>query len=263
MEMGTRTQSALLFVLGIVIGAILTGAFYQHAVQVRSSVSTDVNAAAQTQQTVAFEPMRTVSRTVPVVAVDPTETAGVMGNLTVRLIPGSENVLVDTSPFTEPDLQESANIALLAAKNEVPGYLPTSDFILAYDMSEADVVGGGSAGAATAVAMVAALENKTIRPGVAMTGTIDENGTIGQIGGVVEKAKAAAAAGYKLFLVPMGQAQAVTYTQTIRQGTRRHGTFRYIREVPQTVSLQDIVNQTGMKVKEVGTLSDAEKEMLE
>ena len=64
---------------------------------------------------------------------------------------------------------------------------------------------GPSAGAALTIATIAALKHDSIRSDVVITGTINADGTIGQIGGVLEKAQAAKDIGAKLFLVPVGQ----------------------------------------------------------
>lgn len=65
-------------------------------------------------------------------------------------------------------------------------------------------VDGPSAGAITTIGVLAALRGDTVRPDVAMTGTINPDGTIGPVGGVPYKISGAAAAGMKLVLVPYG-----------------------------------------------------------
>ena len=61
------------------------------------------------------------------------------------------------------------------------------------------------AGGALTVATIAALLNQTVKEGVVMTGTINEDGTIGSVGGVLKKAKAAKEIGAIVVLVPKGQ----------------------------------------------------------
>ena len=56
-----------------------------------------------------------------------------------------------------------------------------------------------------ALSIIAGLENKTLDKNVMITGTINENGTIGQAGGVFEKALAAKSSNIQTFLVPKGQ----------------------------------------------------------
>jgi PDZ domain-containing protein len=65
-------------------------------------------------------------------------------------------------------------------------------------------IGGPSAGLAMALAITDALTPGDLTGGtrVAVTGTIDPDGNVGEIGGIEQKAVAARAAGVKLFLVP-------------------------------------------------------------
>ena len=65
-------------------------------------------------------------------------------------------------------------------------------------------IDGPSAGAILTVGSLAALLDDALDPTVTMTGTISPDGTIGPVGGVVEKIKAAAAAGFTTVLVPSG-----------------------------------------------------------
>lgn len=64
---------------------------------------------------------------------------------------------------------------------------------------------GNSAGAVMAVGFLAVFRGDTIKPGIAMTGTIEPNGKIGRVGGIPFKLKAAAREGYRTVLVPKGQ----------------------------------------------------------
>jgi Lon-like protease len=65
-------------------------------------------------------------------------------------------------------------------------------------------IGGPSAGLAMALSITDALTPGDLTGGtrVAVTGTIDPDGNVGEIGGIEQKAVAARAAGVKLFLVP-------------------------------------------------------------
>ena len=51
------------------------------------------------------------------------------------------------------------------------------------------LIGGPSAGAAIAVATVAAIEGKNVSKDAVITGTIEEGGYIGEVGAVFEKPK--------------------------------------------------------------------------
>lgn len=81
----------------------------------------------------------------------------------------------------------------------------TGNDILISFVINGTVIGGPSAGAATTIATIAALEGKTVRLDYVLTGTIEEDGSIGQVGGVFDKAVAAEKHNFTLFLVPYGQ----------------------------------------------------------
>jgi PDZ domain-containing protein len=68
-------------------------------------------------------------------------------------------------------------------------------------------VGGPSAGLAFALALIDELTPGELTGGrdVAVTGTIDVDGTVGDVGGVVQKTAAVRHAGARLFLVPPGE----------------------------------------------------------
>jgi predicted S18 family serine protease len=61
---------------------------------------------------------------------------------------------------------------------------------------------GPSAGGVIALALMSALDNRTLPTDFAFTGTILPNGGVGQVGGVIQKIQAAAKAGKKRVLVP-------------------------------------------------------------
>ncbi len=87
-----------------------------------------------------------------------------------------------------------------------------------------------------------------------MTGTIEEDGSIGKIGGVSEKADAAGKYGAKIFLVPSGQA--VAQVQSCSE--RSEGAFTYRSCTSQEVPLSDLTEkQYGMKVIEINNIKDA------
>ncbi|MEM4650105.1 MAG: S16 family serine protease, partial [Candidatus Bathyarchaeia archaeon] len=71
--------------------------------------------------------------------------------------------------------------------------------------SNVNVVDGPSAGAAITIAIISAILNKTLRSDIFITGTINPDGSIGWVGGIPEKAIAAAKQNATKFLVPKGQ----------------------------------------------------------
>ena len=112
------------------------------------------------------------------------------------------NVLVDET------LQSSAQTAVLIAREISRRNLVDKDVLInieAQVQEQKISIAGGSAGAAITLAVIAALQGKSFRNGVYITGTINEDHTIGRIGGARAKALAAKENGAVLFLVPKGQ----------------------------------------------------------
>lgn len=64
---------------------------------------------------------------------------------------------------------------------------------------------GSTAEAALAIGFLALLKGDALNKEITITGTLENDGTIGQVTQVAEKTKAAARAGYRMLLVPRGQ----------------------------------------------------------
>jgi uncharacterized protein len=129
--------------------------------------------------------------------------SGVMATLTVNVKEGSGHVYVDTWPLAKIDTQASARIARDVACNSL--YIDCSRYDFFYTIrSDAEIVGGPSGGAAMAIATLASLLDLEINNHVLITGTINPDGSIGPIGGIIEKAQASSEKG-SIFLIPDGQ----------------------------------------------------------
>jgi len=181
---------------------------------------------------------------------------GVAMTLQGILMKGEGKVYVSTTPKIGIELQEAAETAFKAAQRFTGINASKLDLLLSVVGNESIyVVDGPSAGAAVAVLASSLLLNKPIRHDVVMTGTIDGYGNIGQVGGIVYKAEAAAKAGAKIFLVPPGQSKDVVYVTV----ERRVGPFIYIRYYPQIVDVKEYLKEKGYNVQviEVSTLKEA------
>jgi PDZ domain-containing protein len=101
-----------------------------------------------------------------------------------------------------PDQLESA---FLGVSTETRDFDPGLPFTVDIDSGQ---VGGPSAGLAFTLTLLDALTpgSLTGTRTVAVTGTIQPDGTVGDVGGVVQKTAAAAAAGADVMLVPRGEA---------------------------------------------------------
>jgi len=64
---------------------------------------------------------------------------------------------------------------------------------------------GSSAGATLAIGFIALFRGDSLLRGVALTGTLQHDGSIGKVGGIAGKVRAAAREGYHTILIPSGQ----------------------------------------------------------
>ncbi|KAA0000043.1 MAG: hypothetical protein FE047_02730 [Thermoplasmata archaeon] len=174
---------------------------------------------------------------------------GVLTEINVTMMNGSGNVFVITSPMTELDMQGSAKLAV-----DVAGMI-TGEDVSKYNFffqvkSDSPIVGGPSAGATMTVAVICLLKNLDARSDVIMTGMINPDGSIGPVGGILEKGEAAGKAGMHYFLVPKGQS--VEY-KTVE---KKIGPF--IISEPELVNVSKILYENySLIVREVEDINDA------
>ena len=194
----------------------------------------------------------------PVPAIDE-EGNGVLTMLVVEAVPGQGRVLTDIDHLLFfIDTQNSIQIAKAVAQN-ITG-IDTSRIDLIYQIeTNASAIGGPSAGAALTIATIAALENKTLNQKVGITGTINPDGTIGPVGGIEEKAKAAREAGIEIFLVPEGQGTQISYTP--KRECRKIGPILYCT-TEYLIKKVDVSQSVGIAVKEVSNIQEALKYFL-
>lgn len=173
-------------------------------------------------------------------------------NAQVVVTNGTGHVFVDTNPFTQVDLQGSARIAAMVASDILGINEKSYDFYYIIEINS-PVIGGPSAGGALTVATIAAINKWKIKPGVAMTGMIDPDETIGPVGGIPYKLQAAAANGVTVFLVPQGQlvVNITKFNVTMENSSIIHNTTE------ETVDLSKLGNKLHVSVKEIDTIQDA------
>ncbi|MEM2424680.1 MAG: S16 family serine protease [Candidatus Bathyarchaeia archaeon] len=170
---------------------------------------------------------------------------GVILGCRIELREGSGRVLVNTVPYIGIDLQASAQIATSVARNITGRDLSNTDIIITIEAKEeTQVVDGPSAGAAMTIAIIAAIKGDNLSDKVFITGTVSTDGTIGKVGGVAEKAEAAALAGGEIFLVPKGQEVVTTY----RRVERRIGIITIVTWELVKISLEDYLQEKGYKI---------------
>jgi uncharacterized protein len=130
---------------------------------------------------------------------------GVITNLSADVKPGTGKVFVDVYPFFTVETQQSSRTAASSASDLAKIPRNTRDFF--YEIhANAELVDGPSGGLALSLLTYSELTGSKIRHDLTATGTISADGSVGKIGGVMEKAKAAADNGIRVFLIPVGQA---------------------------------------------------------
>ncbi|MCX8204650.1 MAG: hypothetical protein N3H31_03275 [Candidatus Nezhaarchaeota archaeon] len=181
---------------------------------------------------------------------------GVVLRIYAKIEEGAGRVYVATSPRVGIELQEAAEVAY-----RVAGRLSGLDvskhdvYLLIAAGSDVRVVDGPSAGASIAILLTCVAKGMDLDPSVVMTGTVEEDGSVGRVGGVLEKAVAAAREGARVFIVPRGQVETVTYVER----RVRVGPFVFIAREPVKVDVQKYVAELGydMKVVEVSSVLEA------
>lgn len=178
---------------------------------------------------------------------------GTLAILDVRVSKGHGYVFVDTKPFTEIDTQSSARLAVEVASNIANFDTKSHDFYFII-RSKSPIVGGPSAGAAMTIAVLSEMLNVSIRKDVIITGTINPDGSIGPVGGLLEKAHAIAMNNGTTFLIPKGQ-RLIKIQETVK--TELPG-FVEIVSKPKIVDLVEYAkNKWQLEVREVKDVEEA------
>ncbi|MDO8660517.1 MAG: S16 family serine protease, partial [Candidatus Woesearchaeota archaeon] len=168
-----------------------------------------------------------------------------------------------TSPVIGNETQVSMRTAVAVAREisvEANREFQKSDLYFSFGQN-ARSVEGTSAGAAMTIATLALLLDLKLNQTVAITGSINANGTIGPVGGVLQKASALRDSGYVLFIVPTGESieksTTVNEVQDCKERQLKNGVFR-VCTVKHQASVNSIaVNETGISVVEVDDIRQA------
>ena len=201
---------------------------------------------------------RTISILVPAVSQTEEGLKGVISNITVTIVkPGSGKVYISATPLTEIDMQASARTAAIIASTVLGENPLTMDYYVSVE-SPSIIIGGPSAGAALTLAIMSAISGYPVNGSVMITGMINPDGTIGPVGGVKEKLEAAASAGMKIFLVPVGQS--VVQENIVER--RRIGPFIIRTVKPVEIDLVEYGRKLGVTVIEVSNIIEAAKYLL-
>ena len=243
----------LFMIIGILVGAYLGGFFTSETVNIYYYNATQ---AARPPVNLNGSSLSFASITVPAVDEDGN---GVATELDVQVVPGIGRTLVNVDKLIFwADTQNSIRTAKSVAEEATNTSL--QDFDLIYTINaNASVIEGPSAGAALAIATIAAIENRQVNGSVMMTGTINHDGTIGPVGEIIAKATAAKSIGAELFLVPLSQSVQISYES--RRYCEKIG-FSQICTMEQVPSKVDVSEKAGIEVKEVRDVGEALKYFL-
>lgn len=181
------------------------------------------------------------------------ELVGVATTFSITVAPGSGHVYVETWPLTELDMQASARLAAQIA-GKVLGVDMSKYDVFIHVTSDAPTIGGPSAGGTITVGIIAALKGWKLRNDVMMTGMINPDGSIGPVGGILEKASAAHDAGMNVFLIPDGQR-----IQMVQQTERSQiGPLVQITSKAEPVDVVEYAKERwGLEVVEIKDIYDA------
>ena len=128
---------------------------------------------------------------------------GAMLDISVEMVPGKGRVLVQTVPLMGVVFQDTANIAVSLAQERTGANISQNDVIFSITANEEiPGVDGPSAGALMTILMISSINSTPPNPLVTVTGTIDEQGHVGAVGGILEKAQISKETGKELILIP-------------------------------------------------------------
>lgn len=227
-----------MLVVGLVLG-ILIGINLPQSIQVVQNTKTYIE--------------NSSSAELPIAGVD-NEGNGVIGTVVVEVKKGTGTVSFDVGESLKG---LSAQASALNAVNAAESYLniDSSDYDINFVVkANASLIDGPSAGAAMAIGTILAFQNKSAAEGVAITGSIEDNGQITPVGSVMEKALAAKNAGITTFLVPEGESINADI-QRAKECNKVNG-FRVCR-IRYTTEDVNIGESLGINVVEVSSIMEA------
>lgn len=186
-------------------------------------------------------------------------TEGMVMKIYANVSPGSGRVFIATKPLIGIELQSSAELAFDVVSRILHFNKAGYDLYLVVEAEkQVDVVDGPSAGATIAALIAATILNANLNGSIVVTGTIEPDGAIGRVGGIAEKAVAAAQNGAKVFAVPRGQSKVSVITPVVYKPAPWIAIRSYKYEV---VDLHEYLLSKGLSVEvvEVGSILDVLK----
>lgn len=169
------------------------------------------------------------SATVHAPAVIANTAKGALTVFTLNVTRGNGSVIITGPSVVGESTLQSARSGVYYATRYLGINESGYDFI--YNISDRDGnVSGPSGGLAFSVLAIAALSNRTLIGNFTLTGTVDDSGNVGPVGGVYEKALIAAQDGMRFVIVPYEQ-----------NGTTEHNIY-YIVQNAAGIPLVQVAN---------------------
>ncbi len=167
---------------------------------------------------------------------------GMIADITLETSPGKGRVLFFVSDsLIGTDTQETGVIALNVAKKLSPG-IDTTKYDYTFDIqANASEVDGPSAGAAMALLFYSSLNEKPLQKNIGLTGSILSDGSVGVVGGVLAKAKAASEGGIELFMIPKGEAQQLSVDEGKTVNLLTYGPEKLNMKIVEVATIQDAI----------------------
>jgi len=186
---------------------------------------------------------------------------GASATLDLDIQPGNNRVFLETFPLTQLTTQVSMRFAQQIACDQID--VDCSDYDFFYTIkSLPGVVGGPSAGASASVLTAALLLGQEMKKDMAITGTINSGGTVGAVGGIKGKIKAASENGIRHVLIPKGtrmyvedEVEILNAEEELEDTNHTNETF----EINQSnkLDLVEYGKNFSVNVTEVATLAEA------
>ncbi len=136
----------------------------------------------------------------------------------VAIGPGSGRIFTSTSPLMGTTTQQS-QVSAVKVAFEKAGY-DSNECNVYFDIpARGSYIEGPSAGALFTCGVYGAITNQTMRSDISISGTIDDDGNIGSVGGLIGKAHAASIFSKDYFITPINRNKDYLLISTIEENS--------------------------------------------
>ena len=254
MALSQLQKTVLVALIASVIVAFSIGYGVSQTILAQKQVQPQLLDSEPTPTPIQLQPQSSIAR-LKLPAVDK-DGKGVLAELIVEAREGSGRVFIqfdENNPLINPDTQSSIKIAVSLAKAITRDSLADKNLYFSFN-TPSEAVGGKSAGAALAIAAIAAISGDGLKKEYAITGEVQDDGLINPVGSVLQKANAVKNAGLQVLLVPRGEST----QKVLREECSEERWPNYVRQECTTITdVVDIEKETGVKIIEVQDVREA------